>query len=108
VNLAPADPNPTSARAPDGKRLAIALYTAPTERDIYVINRDGSGFKDLSQTAGDDLHPSWSLDGKQIAFSSNRDGNYELYVMNADGSNQTRITNNQAPDLEPAWQLTSK
>lgn len=39
----------------------------------------------------------------QIAFSSNRDGNYEIYVMNPDGTNQTRLTNNIADDVLPTW-----
>ena len=43
-----------------------------------------------------DFYPSFSPDGSKIAFSSDRDGNYEIYVMNADGSNQTRLTNNPA------------
>jgi Tol biopolymer transport system component len=41
--------------------------------------------------------------GGKIAFSSDRDGNYEIYVMNADGSGITRLTNNPAHDLRPAW-----
>ncbi len=36
-----------------------------------------------------------------IAFSTNRDGNYEIYVMLSDGSKQTRITNNPASDTHP-------
>ena len=40
----------------------------------------------------------------QIAFSSNRDGNYEIYVMNADdGSDVTRLTDDDADDREPDW-----
>lgn len=39
----------------------------------------------------------------KIAFSSNRDGNFEIYVMNPDGSAQTRLTNNPAADRLPAW-----
>ena len=42
----------------------------------------------------------------KIAFSSNRDGNYEIYVMNPNGTNATRLTNNAAiddlPDISPA------
>ena len=38
-----------------------------------------------------------------IAFSSDRDGNYEIYAMNADGSNKTRLTNNSADDWRPSW-----
>ncbi len=39
----------------------------------------------------------------KIAFTSNRDGNYEIYVMNADGSNPTNLTNHWADDSRPAW-----
>src|SRR5256885_1752386 len=38
-----------------------------------------------------------------IAFSSNRDGNFEIYVMAADGSAPTRLTNSPGSDLEPTW-----
>ena len=48
--------------------------------------------------------PSWSPDGNEIAFVSDRDGNYEIYVMDSNGSNQERLT--YAPyryDIEPDW-----
>jgi Tol biopolymer transport system component len=106
--VAPDDPNPTSAWSPDGKLLAVSVYTSPAERDIYIVNRDGSGFQNLTRTDGDDLRPSWSPDGTQIVFSTNRDGNYELYVMNADGSNETRLTNNHVADFAAAWQPAPK
>ncbi len=40
---------------------------------------------------------------RKIAFTSNRDGNYEVYVMDADGTNPTRLTNNTTYDRVPAW-----
>ncbi|MCA1637379.1 MAG: hypothetical protein LC768_03425, partial [Acidobacteria bacterium] len=43
------------------------------------------------------------LDGSRIAFTSNRDGNYEIYVMNLNGSNLARLTNNVAYDDKPSW-----
>jgi len=39
----------------------------------------------------------------QIAFDSNRDGNYEIYVMDSDGNNTQRLTNNPANDFYPSW-----
>jgi Tol biopolymer transport system component len=39
----------------------------------------------------------------QIAFSSNRDGNYEIYAMTDDGSDETRLTDNDANDFDPSW-----
>ena len=44
----------------------------------------------------------------QIAFSSNREGNYEIYVMNADGGNQQRLTNNPHADWSPSWSPDGK
>ena len=39
----------------------------------------------------------------QIAFESNRDGDFEIYVMDADGGNPRRLTNNPAKDYAPSW-----
>ena len=76
--------------------------SAPTDRndfEIYVINADGSGQRNLSREWGlDDILPVWSPDGQRIAFASKRDGNWELYVMNADGSGKRNLTRNAAND----------
>ncbi len=44
----------------------------------------------------------------QIAFTSNRDGDYEIYVMDADGGNQLNITNNRHDDWSPSWSPDGK
>src|SRR5438445_1044523 len=46
----------------------------------------------------------WSPDGKQIALSSNRDGDFEVYVMNADGGPQRQLTHNTVDDVVLDWQ----
>jgi Tol biopolymer transport system component len=72
--------------------------------EVYVMNADGSGQTNLTNNAADDEWPSWSPDGRKIAFTSDRNlGNAEIYVMNADGSNPTNLTNNVGVDVEPAW-----
>ena len=50
-----------------------------------------------------DKDPAWSPDGGRIAFTSNRDGNWEIYLVDADLTNPTRLTYNNADDLDPAW-----
>ena len=50
-----------------------------------------------------DSVPTWSPDGRRIAFGSDRDGNWDIYVMNADGSGVARLTDNDAVDSSPAW-----
>ena len=47
--------------------------------------------------------PTWSPDGRQIAFASILDGNYNIFAINVDGTNRIRLTNNPADDERPDW-----
>ena len=61
-------------------------------QEIYVMNVDGSGQRRLTYNDAVDQAPSWSPDGKRIAFTSRREGGFEIFVMNADGTGQKRLT----------------
>jgi Tol biopolymer transport system component len=67
------------------------------------MNADGSNPLRLTLDPADDRRPTWSPDGTQLAFASQREGNWEIYIMNADGSNQLNLTNHPAQDEQPAW-----
>ncbi len=45
--------------------------------------------------------PAWSPDGKMLAFSSNRSGNYEIYVRRVEGGQEVNVTNDPAQDIQP-------
>jgi Tol biopolymer transport system component len=98
--------------AEDGKKIAFTSDRTtgpgvdnPTgDEEIFAMNRDGTGLKQLTFNKASDEYPAYSPDGKYIVFSTNRDGNLEVYRMKADGSNPTKYTNNPALDYEPAWQ----
>ena len=49
-----------------------------------------------------------AVDGRQIAFTSSRDGNAEIYVMNADGGKPRNLTNHPDGDANPAWSPDGK
>ncbi len=73
---------------------------------IYVMNADGSGERKLASSNA--AYPTWSPDGKEIAFSRERDdgSGSSLYVMDADGSGEPTMLTSETPgarDTNPAW-----
>jgi TolB protein len=67
------------------------------------MRSDGSHLRELTSNLASDRDPSWSANGRWIAFESNRSGNWEIYKVRPDGSDLTRITFNTADDILPAW-----
>ena len=76
--------------------------------DIYEIDVDGGGLRALTDAPGYDAEGSYSSDGRQIVFTSNRDGDPDLYVMNADGSNVRQLTNAPGYDGGPFFSPDNK
>ena len=76
--------------------------------DIYVANFDGTGLKRLTEAPGYDAEASYSSDGKQIVFTSTRDGDPDLYIMNADGSNVRQLTDVDGYDGGPFFSPDDK
>ncbi len=97
--------------SPDGGKIAFTVEPNPRptcemkSTEIAVINIDGSGFNILTQNDANDLVSSWTPDGAQLVFTSDRDGQNQIYVMNADGSDPRRLTEldsaNSMPALSP-------
>jgi TolB protein len=76
--------------------------------DIYVINFNGTGMRRLTDSPGYDAEGSYSPDGKQIVFTSSRDGDPDLYLMDADGSNVRQLTNVPGYDGGPFFSPDGK
>ncbi len=68
-----------------------------------AVDAGGGDVQRLTDDPAKDWGSTWSPDGTQIAFASERDGNWEIYTMNADGSQKQRITNHEAKDMDPDW-----
>lgn len=61
-------------------------------RDLFTIQADGSGLRNLTRHPADDVGGDWSPDGRSIVFQSNRTGKFAIYRMDADGGNVAKIT----------------
>ena len=94
--------------SPDGKKIAFVGKDRDSNLDIFVMNADGTGKKNLTNNPGRYLSLRWSPDGKKIAFQLGGYDKYAIYVMNTDGSEQIRLTNNRANDGGPCWSPDGK
>jgi dipeptidyl aminopeptidase/acylaminoacyl peptidase len=63
----------------------------------------------LTSFGGPHTHaPSWSPDGRLIAFASLASGNGDIYVIGADGGSPRRLTSDPSAELEPRWSMDGR
>jgi Tol biopolymer transport system component len=90
------------AWSPDGTRIAF-VSDRDGDWEIYVINVDGTGIRQLTFNDDWDSYPDWSPSGTQLAYTSRQDGNYDLYVVDVSSGAVRRLTTNPHTDAHPAW-----
>ena len=92
------------AWAPDGKRLALATVRKG-QPVIAIVDTDSANvvveipLSDL----GEIFQPTWSPDGKSIAFSAQTGGLTDLYVCDVAAKTARKLTDDEFADLMPAW-----
>ena len=88
-----------------GEFLAFCSDRGDGNINIYKTGSDlniGTATAVTSNT-GVSWQPTWSPDSLTIAFSTNKDGNYQIYKVNADGTSQTRLINDLFDCTFPSW-----
>lgn len=81
------------AISPDGTTIVFTYRS-----DLWRVSTDGGAATQLTQHPAHDFMPVWSNDGKQIAFASDRYGNFDIYVIPATGGEAQRITYHSAQE----------
>ena len=104
LNPSPSGPK-DAAYSRSGSRYR---WSFPEGMDIFQADLDGKIVKRLTDADGYDAEGSFSPDGKQIVFTSLRDGDGEIYVMDADGANPRRITHAKGYDGGPFFSPDGK
>ncbi len=82
-----------SSISPDGSEIAFSY-----KGDLYKVAASGGVALQLTNHQAHDYEPVWSNDGKQIAFASDRHGNFDVFIISANGGNAKRLTYHSAGD----------
>ena len=93
---------------PPSRCKGTELYSSPMKSgndEIYTVDVNGANMQRLTNNTWEwDKHPTWSPDGSQILFWSNRDtGRRQLWIMSADGKNQRLFFPSNYNDWDPVW-----
>ncbi len=76
--------------------------------DIWVANEDGSNVQRITDNSAREVYPRFSPDGRSLAFSSNRYGNYDVFVVSSAGGLPSRLTFHSGTDDVVGWTRDSK
>jgi tricorn protease len=86
------------AISPDGKTIVFTY-----KGDLYRVPAAGGAATQLTTHDAQDFMPVWSRDGRQVAFASDRFGNFDVFVMPAEGGEARRLTFHSAPEYPYAF-----
>jgi Tol biopolymer transport system component len=88
---------------PTGKMLVFASTRHSEHAGIYLQHVDGTAVTKLTADDADNAYPTFSPDGKAIAFCSTRSGVWNIYIMDTDGRNVVTITSGSSQCVHPSF-----
>jgi Tol biopolymer transport system component/serine/threonine protein kinase len=100
-------PPPTETITPrptheNGGRIAFTC-TRGDYNQLCMINRDGSGFTQLTDMAASNYYPMFTPDGGSLLFASNRNGAFDLYLLQFEQKQLVQLTNNLGNIISPDY-----
>lgn len=90
------------------EEMAFASTRNALRPDIYVKHVDSTAVTQMTSDPADDIQPRFSPTGDQIAFCSNRSGNWDVWLVNRDGTNLRQLTQYPGDEIAPCWSPDGK
>jgi Tol biopolymer transport system component len=88
--------------SPDGKQLVFVGYVGDGV-DLFTIDADGTGLRNITNIARHTTQPSWSPDGRQITYVRTDADSQDIHLVNADGSDNHQLTGGLEHEFNPVW-----
>jgi TolB protein len=88
--------------SPDGTRLLVQS-SGDGNQEIYSMAADGTDWRRITNTAGDDYGPQWSPDGRHIAYAEEVGSGLQVFLADPDGSNRVQLTSGAVGGYGPVW-----
>lgn len=96
-----------SAEVADYKSLLAQGLIRPGKLELWVMNADGTGKRQVTSNGAANFCPFFHPDGKRLIFASNMNDsqkrNFDLYIINIDGTGLEQLTFNDTFDGFPMW-----
>lgn len=105
---------PITLQVSEGTSIAVALspdrsqLVFDLQGILFKMPVTGGSAKPITDALFDARQPTWSPDGRSIAFQSNRDGHWKIWVIGANGENPRPLAADPFDEREPSWSPDGK
>jgi Tol biopolymer transport system component len=89
--------------SPDGSKIVYYSIAPPNGSDVFILPIAGGATSNLTHLSAEDYDPTWSPNGKQLAWAGRSGQDFKIMVGDADGNNQKTVSTGDGSDSQPRW-----